>query len=315
MLNINRRKLKAYGDRLGDGIVQVSFTLPVPASPEAKEAARIYAEKMGLEKVSIATMESMGENFSFFIAYGAARHTIDFANIRVPKVKAKFMDYASLKDYMSRNISRPIVVVGATPGADAHTVGIDAIMNMKGLAGDYGLERYPLFHAHNLRSQVTNEELVAKAVELKADAILISQVVTQRDSHIKNLKEFLGLVRVNGRISKNAIIIVGGPRIDHSLALKLGYDAGFGVGTKPSQVASFIVHEYMKRHGIKERAEAQPSTVRCGAQAVQPKLEPEPEPESKPIVQIPTEESVPHKHHHKRIWRGRRHHRPRRDKQ
>lgn len=304
MLNFNRKKLKAYGDRLGDGIVQVSFTLPVPASPEAREAARIYAEKMGLEKVSIAAMEPMGDNFSFFIAYGAARHAIDFAKIRVPKVEAKFMDYASLKDYMSRNLSHPIVVVGATPGSDAHTVGIDAIMNMKGFAGDYGLERYPLFHAHNLRSQITNEDLVAKVVELKADAILISQVVTQRDSHIKNLKEFLSLVKSDGRISKSTVIIVGGPRIDHSLALKLGYDAGFGTGTKPSQVASFIVHEYMKRHGLKERNEEQ------GMQS-KPKLEPE----SEPIAQIPTEESVQHGHHRRRIWRGRRHHRPRRDKQ
>lgn len=302
MLNIDRKKIRAYGDRLDDGIVQVSFTLPIPVSPEAREAARIYAEKMGLEKVSIATMESMGENFSFFVAYGAARHAIDFTKIRVPKVEVKYMDYASLKDYMSRNISHPIVVVGATPGADAHTVGIDAIMNMKGFAGDYGLERYPLFHAHNLRSQITNEELVAKAAELKADAILISQVVTQRDSHIKNLKEFLGLVKADGRVSKNAIIIVGGPRIDHSLALKLGYDAGFGSGTRPSQVASFIVHEYIKRHGIRGRAEAQ---------AMQPK----PGPESNPEVQIPAEESMHHKHHHKRIWRGRRHHRPRRAKQ
>jgi beta-lysine 5,6-aminomutase beta subunit len=36
-------------------------------------------------------------------------------------------------------------------------------------------------------------------------------------------------------------MLLGGPRIDHKLALELGYDAGFGPGTKPSDVASFLV--------------------------------------------------------------------------
>ena len=36
-------------------------------------------------------------------------------------------------------------------------------------------------------SQVTNEEFIAKAIELKADALLVSQTVTQKDIHIKNM--------------------------------------------------------------------------------------------------------------------------------
>jgi len=254
MLKINKKKLRAYGDRLDDGVVQLSFTLPVPASPEAKEAARVYTEKLGLQKVSVATMESMGSEFSFFVVYGHARHSIDITKIRIPKLDVSYMDYGQLKEYMAENIGEPIVVAGAAIGSDAHTVGIDAIMNMKGYAGDYGLERYPLFKTYNLRSQVTSEKLVEKAIELNADVILISQVVTQRDSHKKNLNEFIKLAKSEKRLSKDVILVVGGPRIDHSLALKHGFDAGFGTGTKPSQVASFIVEEYMKRRGIREKA-------------------------------------------------------------
>ncbi|MFA4873814.1 MAG: OAM dimerization domain-containing protein [bacterium] len=253
MLKVNPKKIKAYGDRLDDGVIQLSFTLPVSASPEAKEAARRYAEGLGLTKVAVATMEAMGEGFSYFVAYGVASHTIDFARIHVPKVEIPQMDYSALKDYMARNLEKPIVVIGAATGADAHTVGIDAIMNMKGFGGDYGLERYPHFKAINLRSQMTNQQLIDKAVELKADAILISQVVTQRDSHIKNLKEFHELAKKDKQLHKEMITIIGGPRLDHAQALKLGFDAGFGPGTKPSQVACFIVHEYMKRHHIKEK--------------------------------------------------------------
>jgi beta-lysine 5,6-aminomutase beta subunit len=36
-------------------------------------------------------------------------------------------------------------------------------------------------------------------------------------------------------------MLFGGPRIDHKLALELGFDAGFGPGTKPGDVASYLV--------------------------------------------------------------------------
>ena len=44
-------------------------------------------------------------------------------------------------------------------------------------------------------------------------------------------------------------LLLGGPRIDHRLALELGFDAGFGPGTKPSDVANFIVHAAAAAHG------------------------------------------------------------------
>ena len=257
MLKVNQKKLKAYGDRLDDGVIQFSFTLPVNASPEAKEAAKKLVAAHGFEAVSIATMEPMGKGFSYFVAYGKSKETVDFTKIRVPKIETPEMDYATLKDFMERHLDRQLVVIGAATGSDAHTVGIDAIMNMKGFAGDYGLERYPLFKAVNLRSQLTNAQLIDKAVELSADAILISQVVTQRDSHIKNLKEFRELANKDKRLPRSTILVVGGPRLDHAHALKLGFDAGFGTGTKPSQVASFIVREFMKRNGIKEKGAAE----------------------------------------------------------
>lgn len=260
MLKVNLKKVKFYGDRLDDGVVQMSFTLPVQASPEAKEAARRLVERHGFERVSIATMEPMGKGFSYFVAYGHSKESIDLTKIHVPKVEMPEMDYAELVGYMALHLEKPIVVIGAATGSDAHTVGIDAIMNMKGFAGDYGLERYPLFKTYNLRSQLTNRQLIDKAAEFGADAILISQVVTQRDSHVQNLKDFHDLFAADKRLSRHhTIIIVGGPRLDHAHALKLGFDAGFGVGTKPSQVACFIVHEFMKRHGIRGRKGAEPA--------------------------------------------------------
>jgi beta-lysine 5,6-aminomutase beta subunit len=284
MLKVNKKKLRPYGDRLDDGAMQLSFTLPVDASPEAKEAARRYVEKMGLKNATISAMESMGSGFTYFVAYGHAKHTIDITKIKVPKVEVPVMNFEELREYMARNLDRPIVVVGAATGSDAHTVGIDAIMNMKGYAHDFGLERYPLFKAHNLRSQLTNRQLIDKAVELEADAILISQVVTQRDSHVKNLKAFRDLWKKDKRVRKEVMVIIGGPRLDHAHALKFGFDAGFGPGTKPSWVGGFIVHEFMKRHHMKERAEHKPKAEKKPhGRTAKPKHVPRPRREHKEV--------------------------------
>jgi len=44
------------------------------------------------------------------------------------------------------------------------------------------------------------------------------------------------------------ILVVGGPRISHELAKELGYDAGFGSKSYAEDVASFAIHEWIKRH-------------------------------------------------------------------
>ena len=82
----------------------------------------------------------------------------------------------------------------------------------------------------------------------KADAILVSQVVTQRDVHKDNSRAFIEAAR-SGGLGGKALLLLGGPRVDHKLALELGFDAGFGPGTKPSDVANFIVHALLKRLG------------------------------------------------------------------
>ncbi len=180
-----------------------------------------------------------------FRAHGAA---IDFAPIEVPEVVLRRRGFDELNAIVERELGRRIVVLGACTGSDAHAVGIDAIMNMKGYAGDYGLERYPMLEARNLGSQVENARLARECRDLGADAVLVSQVVTQRDVHKDNAGQFIDELKALG-VRGQVIAILGGPRIDHRLALELGYDAGFGPGTKPSDVANYIVGEVLRRAG------------------------------------------------------------------
>jgi beta-lysine 5,6-aminomutase beta subunit len=150
--------------------------------------------------------------------------------------------FKEINHLVDEELHRKVVVVGACTGSDAHTVGIDAILNYKGYAGDKGLESYKWFEAYNLGAQVENDQLAARARALHADAILISQVITQRNCHKENGQAFVELAKKEG-FREDMILIFGGPRIDHKLALELGFDAGFGPGTKPSDVASYLVEK------------------------------------------------------------------------
>lgn len=243
---VDLTKVKPYGDTLNDGMTQLSFTLPVPFGEEGKEAARQLVAKMGLTEPSVVNMQDLGDGYTYFIVYGKCQHSVDYTSIVVPKVEGDVMEKDEVEEYIEKNIGRNVVILGACTGTDAHTVGIDAIMNMKGYAGHYGLERYKGIEAHNLGSQVPNEELIAKAIELKADALLVSQIVTQKDVHIMNMTNLVELLEAEGLRDK-LIVVGGGPRISHELAKELGYDAGFGSGSYAEDVASFVVTQMVER--------------------------------------------------------------------
>src|SRR5947199_3806230 len=211
---MDKHLIRPYGDRKDDGVVQVSFVLPVPASEKAKEAAAQVAKKLGLSHVLVSSMEKAGEDYSFFVVYGQTHMQLDYASIEVPVIEHRKHGFDDLNDAVERDVGRKIVVVGACIGTDSHTTGIDAIMNMKGFAGDYGLERYPQFRAINMGSQVEPAALVARAKAEAADAILVSKVVTQRDVHKEDARALIELAKQEG-IFEKTIFLFGGPRVDH----------------------------------------------------------------------------------------------------
>ncbi len=243
---LNLKEIKPYGDTMNDGKTQVSFTLPVPCCDESIEAAKQLMKKMGFENPQVVFYKELTKGFTFFNCYGNCQHSVDYTTIHVPKVESTVMDMHETDEFIKDNIGRKLVVIGASTGTDAHTVGIDAIMNMKGYAGHYGLERYEMIEALNMGSQVPNEEFIAKAIELNADALLVSQTVTQKDVHIKNLVELVEMLEAEGLRDK-VILCCGGPRISHELAKELGYDAGFSMNSYADDVASYIAQEMVNR--------------------------------------------------------------------
>jgi len=240
--------VRPYGDTMNDGRVQLSFTLPVPFGEEAKEAGRQLALKMGLENPAIAHAEAMGPDFTFLVLYGECTQGVDMSAIVLDQPEFETLDKARLDELIADSLGRKLVVVGASIETDAHTVGIDAIMNMKGYNGHKGLESYHQIRALNLGAQVDSVELVRRAIAERADVVLVSQVVTQKEIHVANLKRLRRELDKAG-LGAEVIVVVGGPRITHELARELGFDAGFGPGSYAEDVASFAMHEWLRRHG------------------------------------------------------------------
>lgn len=239
--------VQPYGDTMNDGRVQLSFTLPLTLSDNAKEAARQLALQMGLDEPAVVHSEAMGPDFAFFVLYGQCRHRVDMSRIKVARPEFEVLDKDAVNAKIAHLMQRKMVVVGACIETDAHTVGIDAIMNMKGFNGHKGLESYHEIRAVNMGAQVDSEALVARAIEERADAILVSQVVTQKNIHLDNLTRLSDILEAEG-LRERLILVVGGPRISHELAKELGYDAGFGPGCYAENVASFIIEEWARRH-------------------------------------------------------------------
>ncbi len=243
--------VRPYGDTTGDGRIQVSFTLPVPFGTPAQQAraegaAMQLAGKMGLEAAMVVHAKGMGPDYTFFIVYGRVSHLVDLSQVTVTEREFPLLSPAEVNLRIRTGLGRKLVVVGACVGTDAHTVGIDAILNVKGHSGEKGLEYYREIRVVNLGSQVAVPDLVARSAAEGADAVLVSQVVTQRDAHITNAREMSAAFRAtapqSGARNWPPLLVVGGPRFDPSMAAGLGVDKIFGKGTTPGEVASYLAY-------------------------------------------------------------------------
>src|SRR5690606_31923215 len=228
------RIVRPYGDTTGDGMVRLAFTLPVPFDKRAQGPAAQLAAKLGLDHAMVVHAEAIGARHHFSSASGPATQLLS------PK---------EVDELVKARLGRKLCVVGACIGTDAHTVGIDAILNIKGVAGEKGLEYYRELRVVNLGAQVAVPDLVNRAIDETADAVLVSQVVTQRDAHLHNTREMAAAFREALPPGKRPLLVVGGPRFDERAAAELGVDRVFSRGTTPGDVASYLVHRLTTTQG------------------------------------------------------------------
>ena len=75
--------VRPYGDTTGDGMVQLSFTLPIPHDKRAEGAAIQLAGKMGMDPAMLVHARQMGDGYTFFVVYGRVHHLVDLSKVSV----------------------------------------------------------------------------------------------------------------------------------------------------------------------------------------------------------------------------------------
>ena len=194
---------------------------------------------MGLKDVEVIHKEIMQEAEGTRIELkGCIDFTIDLDELVIPP-KPKILTEDEIRADIDEN---PMKIVAATVGEDEHSVGLREIIDIK----HGGIERYGI-ECHILGTSVSVEKLVDAAIELNADAILTSTIISHDDIHYKNMKKLHELAIEKG-IRDKIIILGGGTQVSNEIAIKSGMDAGFGRGTKGEHVATFLVE---KRRAMK----------------------------------------------------------------
>ena len=78
---VDLAQVKPYADHLGDGIVQFSFTLPVPYGLAARKAAQELAAKMGFEHPEVVHYQELTDGYTYFVMFGESTQTVDYASL------------------------------------------------------------------------------------------------------------------------------------------------------------------------------------------------------------------------------------------
>ncbi|MEJ1410255.1 MAG: LuxR family transcriptional regulator, partial [Candidatus Sedimenticola sp. (ex Thyasira tokunagai)] len=88
--------------------------------------------------------------------------------------------------------------------------------------------------------------LIEKVVELDADGVLISTIVTHSDVHKGHMQQLHRLAVERG-LREELLLVSGGTQVSDQLARECGLDAGFGRGTRGQEVANFLVRKLRQR--------------------------------------------------------------------
>lgn len=223
--------LKPEVEWLADGWLVTTIFLPVNENIAGVAALEI-AHKMGLKNVEVIHKEVMHPSEGTLLEVkGQVDFTIDMDQLEIPEVEEP-LPYEEIRKFVDEN---PIRVVAATVGEDEHSVGMREIIDIK----HGGIEKYGI-KATYLGTSVPIKKVVDAAVEVNADAILISTIISHNDIHRKNMKKLNDLCIERG-IRNQVILVAGGTQVNNDLALEAGMDAGFGRGTHGDDVATFIV--------------------------------------------------------------------------
>ncbi|PKM40765.1 MAG: LuxR family transcriptional regulator [Firmicutes bacterium HGW-Firmicutes-9] len=233
----NAEKIRPEMEWLADGTVLLTFCFPTERKI-AEAAAIECAKRMNLKDIAVISREVLHRAEGTRIELkGKVDFDIDITSLTIP-ADPDVLDEDELRAAIER---KPMRVVSGTIGEDEHSVGLREIIDIK----HGGIEKYGI-EVHYLGTSVPPEKLVGAAIELNADAMLASVIISHDDIHYKNIARIDRIAREMG-VREKLLFAAGGTQVDHDRAKESGADAGFGRGTHGNHVATFLVKERDRR--------------------------------------------------------------------
>ncbi|MEN6563711.1 MAG: OAM dimerization domain-containing protein, partial [Christensenella sp.] len=234
----NAKKIKPEMEWLADGTVLLTLCFPTERKT-AEAAALECARRMGMKDIAVISHEVLHRAEGTRIELrGKVDFDIDIASLVIPADP----DALNEDELRAAIEQKPMRVVCGTIGEDEHSVGLREIIDIK----HGGIEKYGI-EVHYLGTSVPPEKLVGAAIELHADAVLASMIISHDDIHYKNIARIDWIAREMG-VRDKLIFIAGGTQVENDAAKAAGADAGFGRGTHGNHVATFLVQERNRRN-------------------------------------------------------------------
>ncbi len=220
-----------------DGWIQLDMTIPEPEE-YAQAAAIEICKRMGLEEIQVIgkTILHPAEG-TYLELKGKVPFFVKKDELQLPK-KEELLDDEELFEFFSKH---KVKVVAGTIGNDEHNIGIREILDIK----HGGIEKYGISYVY-LGTSVPPEKIIDAAIEVGAQAILASMIITHNDVHIQNMRK-LHQIAVEKGVRDKILIIVGGTQITNDLAVQNYMDAGFGRGTTGKHVATFLTKKLKEK--------------------------------------------------------------------
>lgn len=224
---------------LGDGVVQVEILLPLALRP-AQYAAIEFGKKMNLKDVEVIHIEQMHPSEGTRVQLkGILDMDLDMRTVVIPP-EPEVMSDDEIRALID---SHPVKIVAGTVGQDEHSVGLREVIDIK----HGGIEKYGI-DVEYLGTSVPVEKLVDAAIELNANVILASTIISHDDVHYKNMKRIHEYAVEKG-VRDKFIICAGGTQVTPEIARENGMDEGFGRYDRGVNVATFIVKRAKELRG------------------------------------------------------------------
>ena len=231
--------------------MQVCLTLPLACNERSQAVALAYAERMGLTKSRVTWMEPIGPRYTYYIIYGESQHTIDAEQVPVPAhpLPMPARTISDLDQAFRRRIGRRVQVFAVSDAAAEAFIDFEAVLSLKGVSGEIGLEGYTTFILKRQRNGESIDDLMDKIIKAKPDVLLVLEPADSWGRGEGGLKDLCRKVKKSKALPPWLVSVCW--REDPAKAEQaLGeYDFSVARGIAPGRLADRIV-EQLSQNGL-----------------------------------------------------------------